>query len=133
MRRQTGVHVCACVCGVTCAGVCAHVRVCRRQVCTGVCVGVRVRGHVCRRVRTCARACQRQVRAGQVCGGRALASLRTSICATAAHRGLGEESLTRPAELGGTCPRCGGSRSACADTVFLEDVSLIRYSKTPHV
>lgn len=85
VRQQTGVHVCACVCGVTCAGVCAHVRVCRRQVCAGV----RVRGHVCRRVRTCARACQRQVRAGQVCGGRALASLRTSIRATAAHRGLG--------------------------------------------
>lgn len=121
-----------------------------------------VRGHVCRRVRTCARVSEAGVyrrvcgcaRAGPrvqacahvcacvseagACGAGAWGAgpgfpLRTSIRATAAHRGLGEESLTRPAELGGTRPRCGGSRSACVDTVFLEDVSLIRYSKTPHV
>lgn len=81
--------MCVRVCAGSRVQVCVHMCACRRQVCTGVCVGVRVRGHVCRRVRTCACACQRQVRAGQVCGGRALASLRTSIRATAAHRGLG--------------------------------------------
>lgn len=94
-----------CACGATCAGVCARVR-------------VRVRG--------------RCVRGRCVGGGPWLPSGQASV--PPQHTGVwGEESLTRPAELGGTCPRCGGSRSACVDTVFLEDVSLIRYSKTPHV
>lgn len=117
-RVQACAHMCACVggrcvqacvwvcaCGATCAGVCARVR-------------VRVRG--------------RCVRGRCVGGGPWLPSGQASV--PPQHTGVwGEESLTRPAELGGTCPRCGGSRSACVDTVFLEDVSLIRYSKTPHV
>lgn len=70
-----------------CVRVCAGSRV---QACAHMCACVGGRCvQACVWVRTCARACQRQVRAGQVCGGRALASLRTSIRATAAHRGLG--------------------------------------------